>query len=270
MSTTPQTIAFFGATGGCACSALAHALLAGHHCTALVRTPTKLVEMLTSQHSIPSSTLDSLLTITQGDSKDPAAVSLALVSPTHKDRLVDHIVSGLGGEPRFQLNPLRPLTLTDPTICADSMHALWSALGVLRRQDIERTADGRKPLLTCVSSTGVSRRQRDVPLSMLWFYKWFLPIMHADKRKMEEMAVAAQGEEVRDFVVVRPSHLEDYEARGLEKVRVGWEWGEEGKGEGQGPAIGFTVGRRDVGEWIFRRVVKEEGAWEGKCVSLTY
>jgi hypothetical protein len=52
-------------------------------------------------------------------------------------------------------------------------------------------------------------------------------------------------------------------------------WGEEvdakGREEEAGPAVGWSIGRRDLGKWIFEKVVRDGGGgWEGKCVSLCY
>jgi hypothetical protein len=63
-------------------------------------------------------------------------------------------------------------------------------------------------------------------------------------------------------------------------VWVGGEWlvRDEGEGEGGekmrkrdeevGPVLGWSVGRRDVGGFVWR--VVREGGWEGKGVSVAY
>lgn len=230
--------------------------------------------MLESQHSITASQLENL-TIIEGDATDSLAVAKALISPVNKECLVDHIISGIGGAPKMQWSLWAPITLTDPKICESSTRAVISALSTLSSRGIDRTANGKKPFITVISSTGVSRKQRDVALLMIPLYRWGLSVMHADKRVMEGLVMGARKEEFGGAVVVRPSHLEDLEVRGAEGVRVGWEWFEgsmemEGKQE-KGPAIGYWVGRKDVGEWIFREVVEKGGEeWDGKGVSLVY
>ena len=53
----------------------------------------------------------------------------------------------------------------------------------------------------------------------------------------------------------------DGEGVGVANVRAGRE---------SAPAIGYTVTRADVGEWIYKNVVKGEGkGWEDEMVSLT-
>lgn len=87
--------------------------------------------------------------------------------------------------------------------------------------------------------------------------------------------MADAGQHVRDFVIVRPTLLTDAEPKGVQGVKVGWEWGaagEENVKDGvpePGPMLGYSIGRKDVGEWMLRKVVVE-GGWEGRCVSLTY
>ncbi|KAL5424659.1 hypothetical protein PMIN04_003043 [Paraphaeosphaeria minitans] len=263
-----QTIAFFGATGGCAGSSLACALRSGYHCTALARIPSNLVTSLTTDHAILASAIEANLTIIQGDAKNSSDVSRALVSPTNSSHVVDIIYSSIGAYPNFQLSLTTPFVLSDPTLCTSGMRAIFSALSTLGMP----TSSGRKPLLIALSSTGVKGRARDIPLLYYPLYKLLAAQPHADKRGMEEVVLSDRGEHIRDFVIVRPTALVDG-LKGVEKVRSGWEWGvqgEKGRVEKEvGPAIGWTVGRTDVGAWIFKNVV-ESGGWEGRCVSLTY
>lgn len=91
---------------------------------------------------------------------------------------------------------------------------------------------------------------------------------------MEELVVEDAGKHTRDFVIVRPTLLTDGAPLGVGAVKVGWEWGNRtsvGKKntEGEGPMLGYTIARKDVGEWVFEKVLRE-GGWEGKAVSLTY
>ncbi|OAG06180.1 uncharacterized protein CC84DRAFT_1164509 [Paraphaeosphaeria sporulosa] len=268
MMASKQTIAFFGATGGCAGSSLACALRSGYHCTALARTPSKLVKCLTIDHDIPASVIETNLTIIQGDAKTASDVAQALISPTNSSHVVDIIYSSIGAYPNFKLSLTTPFVLPDPTLCTSGMRAVFSALSTLGMP----TSSGRKPLLIALSSTGVNGKARDIPLLYYPLYKLLAAQPHADKRGMEEVVLGDKGEHMRDFVIVRPTALVDG-AKGVEKVRSGWEWGiqdEKRRVEKEaGPAIGWTVGRTDVGAWIFKNVV-EAGGWEGRCVSLTY
>lgn len=76
--------------------------------------------------------------------------------------------------------------------------------------------------------------------------------------------------------IVRPAILTNGPELGTEKVRVGWEWGvkteaKEEREKALGPAVGWSISRKDVGVWVYKNLVAEEGKrWEGKCVSLVY
>ena len=78
---------------------------------------------------------------------------------------------------------------------------------------------------------------------------------------------------ISGFVIARATLLMDGEARGLEKVRVGWETHPDAvnakEAGAPGPAIGYTIRRADVGLWIFEEVVKNGENWKNKCVTLT-
>ncbi|KAF2193105.1 hypothetical protein K469DRAFT_551686 [Zopfia rhizophila CBS 207.26] len=268
MSTTKQTIAFFGATGGCASASLAAALRDGHTCTALARTPDKLRNLLTTAHSIPPSTLDALLTIHAGDIKKSSDIQKVLVPSANSGVLVDTILFAVGGTPALQTSIIKPITLTDPHICEAGMSAVLAAISELEKRGVSATKDGRKPLMVVISTTGVSSKKRDVPLLLYPLYHWMLQVPHADKKKMEELIFNDNGAHIQDFVVVRPTLLTDGEPQGISKVRTGWEWGVKKEAE-LGPTLGWSVGRRDVGEWIFRECIVK-GGWEGKCATLTY
>lgn len=260
MSTRKKTIACFGATGGCVGAALVCALKEGHYCTArtyvpaywqqlwflipvaVVRTPEKLRNYLANGHDIPPSAIDERLTIFQGDVKDPAAVSKALISPLNKEALVDVILSGVGAYPTFQWSLRRPLPLTDPTICETAIRTIFAALSDLSSAAKLQSTNGKpveKPLLIPISTAGCGRR-RGIPLSIYLPYHYLLGSPLADKLRMEEVVLKDKGAHVRDFVIMRPPFLTDGEARGDSVLRVGWEWG------------------------------AERGGWEGKCVYLTY
>jgi hypothetical protein len=266
MSTTTSpkpTIAFFGATGGCAHACLVHTLQAGHTVSALARTPSKLTAQLLAD-GVPQETLDAHLVITQGDSKDVAAVKKTLC-PLEDGAVVSKIISGIGGTVKVGLNPLRPFPLTDPTICEQSALTLVQAL-----RDLQAAYKGSaKPLVAVVSTTGIARagKPRDVPVAFLLLYHWLLAKVHVDKKGLEKVILENAGEEgvFRSFVGVRASLLTGGTTakggKGLERVRAGTE---------DRPAVGYTISRADVGEWIFENVVRKEGeGWLGEFVAIT-
>ncbi|ORY08783.1 hypothetical protein BCR34DRAFT_616207 [Clohesyomyces aquaticus] len=272
MSASKQTIAFFGATGGCAGTALAAALRDGYTCTALVRTPEKLRNILTNEHGISSVTLENLLTIHSGNVRDTSAVQKALVSPANPSILVDTIVFGVGAAAKMKASLTQPFTIDDPNVCEFGTRTVLESLSSLAKSGVSVTKDDRKPLYITVSTTGISDKKRDVPAALYPLYHWTLKVPHEDKKKMEHMIMTDNGANIRDFVIVRPTLLASEPVRGPTKVRAGWEWGVEARVEGEkepGPQMGYQIGRTDVGEWIFREAIAK-GGWEGKAVSLTY
>lgn len=263
MSTT-KTIAFFGATGGCTLAALTRTLQSQspqYDVNALARTPQKLTDLLT-QRGIPQATLESRLTIIQGDAKDASAVTKALTAST--GRLVDTIVSGVGGTPAFRFH-LFPFTLTDPNICADVTRTILDSVADLQK----RQGSMERPHFIYISTTGISRRARDVPILFVPLYHWLLAVPHADKRIMESLM--AEKQDVVEPTAVRPSFLLDGEAAGLEQVREGWENLPNIEGNAPGPAIGYTIARETVGKWIWERLLTDyaKGTWGGRMVSIT-
>lgn len=273
MSYPTQTLAFFGATGGVANTTLALALKAGYHSTALARTPQKLIDMLRTVHEVPLDKIKTHLTIHTGDIKDISAVETALKNPLDATKLVDTIVFGIGGYPVLQWSFFQPITLNDVHICSDATATIFAALEQLDGQGVSTSSSGHKPLFASISTTGISDKRRDVPLLLYPVYIYALHVPHLDKKKAELLLVNDGGRHIRDCVVVRPTLLTDANAAGVDKLRIGWEW----KGEARekesvreaGPQVGWTVGRKDVGGFVFEKVI-EQGGWEGRCVSLTY
>ncbi|KAH6629654.1 hypothetical protein C7974DRAFT_472395 [Boeremia exigua] len=268
----PQVLAFFGATGGVCATTLALALHAGHTCTALARTPQKLTDLLRTAHAVPAAALESLLTIHAGDVKDPAACAAALVSPLNPAALVDTIVFGVGAAPVLSWIPPF-IGMTDATVCETGTAAIFSALDDLAARGIATAPAGSKPLFISISTTGLSTKTRDVPLLLYPLYKLALHTPHLDKSRAETLLTRDAGVHIRDCVVVRPTLLTDAPRKGIQGVRAGWEWTgperERGGVREAGPQLGWSIGRKDVGGWVFERVV-QEGGWEGRCVSLTY
>jgi hypothetical protein len=290
MSSAKPALAFFGATGGCTGATLAHALNNGHHCTAcestsalcaakkivtdlpgvkVARTPDKLRTFLAEQHNVDTALTESNLTIVQGDAKDPVAVAQALVSPINSALLVDTIVSGLGGYPTFHWSIMQPFPLADPTICENAMRTIFTAI-----ENLLASPQGsvrQKPRIVIITTAAASKK-RGVPLSIYLPYLYLLSSPLKDKIRLEEAVFDDRGQHVRDFVVIRPPFLLDVAERGLKAIKVGWVWGvESGQNREKelGQHIGWYIGKKDLGRWVFEKVIRE-GGWEGRCVNLTY
>ncbi|KAI4149300.1 MAG: hypothetical protein L6R39_002538 [Caloplaca ligustica] len=255
------TVAFFGGTGGCLLAALSRALEFGYKTRALARTPSKLQDML-KERGLSQALLDERLVVVQGNSKDPEAIEKVLVED---GRVVNQIVFGIGGAPKFTPNPLRP-TLDDPTVCQDSIQSIRT---VLRRIKSSGQAN-QMPLLIALSTTGITD-SRDIPILMVPLYHWMLAIPHADKKALEDRIMEARGEgTIRDYVIVRPSLFVDGRANGKAEIRVGWEGKAPGQ-PGEGAVIGYKITREDVGFFVFENVVaKDGGDFVGKKVSITH
>ncbi|KAK9312234.1 hypothetical protein V1522DRAFT_357268 [Lipomyces starkeyi] len=259
------TIAFFGSTGGCANACLVHCLLAGYDVSALVRTASKLTSQLLAQ-GLTQETLDQHLTIIQGDATNVEDVKRTVVSD---GSLVSFIISGLGGKAVLQKSLRRPVTLDNPDICASSTATLLNALREVFAENPLTAAI--KPLLAYVSTTGISNGPQDVPFWFRFLYRVLVAVPAVDKRKMERalklhMAQPDASQHFfRGIVGVRASMLTggiDYKkGKGWRTLRVGME---------EKPAIGYTIPRSDVGQWIFEEVVKKNGGeWVGKIATLT-
>ena len=162
----PHTIAFIGASGGCGLAALQRAVAAGHTCVALCRKPAKMDAHFPSR---PPN-----LVVLAGNAHDADAVAACLVRPDDGSRLVDAVHVSVGG----QLD-LKTRTLDDPDVCKKATECVLSALATLRDQHRsqgegqgeDQAQAPHRPLLTVISTTGVSRFGRDVPLAMLPMYK---------------------------------------------------------------------------------------------------
>ena len=259
MSDTKPTILFLGATGGCTLTVLTHSLKAGYPCIALVRTPSKLTSLLTAQ-GISEATLSSHLTIHTGNALDVEAVKAALLVQTGPStRLPDTIISGLGAAPKLQFSLFQPITLDDPHVCATAARTLVSALTELYAA--QPSLSSSKPLLSFISTTGISRGAEDVPFWMRFLYHVILHVPHVDKKGMEDAFRDARPSPFRAVVGVRPTLLTDGAELGVQKIRAGTE---------ASPAVGYTISRKDVGRWIFGNVVEGKGqGCEGEMVSLT-
>ncbi|KAI9689649.1 MAG: hypothetical protein M1820_010119 [Bogoriella megaspora] len=263
------TVAFFGATGGCSGTALAHTLKAGYIVHALARTPAKLTSLLHDKHGVLTSSLDTHLTIVQGSVSDSQAVRETL---SINGSIADIIIFGIGAYPKFNWSLVTPLSMDNPHICASAMRAVVDAAS-------DVASGEKRPFTLAVSTTGISRKRRDLPLMMSLLYHWFLSIPHADKLEMEDILrdafTKSPGQGKRPFstaIVVRPSLLTDGPAKGRDAVNVGWEGFASNEQNDKGPAIGYTISRADVGAWIFEQVIHNDkrAEWGGKAVTLTY
>ncbi len=163
----------------------------------------------------------------------------------------------------------------------------------------ENKAGMKKPVIVAISTTGLATaKTRDLPVLMIPLYHWLLKIPHDDKQAMEEVLIDQQTKKkkeevpIRGSVILRPSLLTDGEKLGVEKVRVGWERSissstaqsrdQKGGGKmelGRGmeddgkPAVGNTIPRADVGNWIYQSIIHSSTTlrdqWVGKAVTLT-
>ncbi|ORY73642.1 hypothetical protein BCR35DRAFT_314946 [Leucosporidium creatinivorum] len=245
MSYTQAPVAFFGATGGCALACLVRTLNAGIDSRALVRTPQKLLDLLAAR-GVSSAKIEKHLVLLQGNALDVEAVKQVFTVE------VSLVIFGIGGAPAFSPNPLRLfLTLDQPEICGKAMTTVLAALS---------TTPCRPPI-ACISTTGLRSPARDVPLLLVPLYHWLLAIPHKDKQRMEDVLL----ESGREWVIVKPSLLQDGEGKG-KVTRVGWE------GEGGKPAVGTFINRKSVGEWLFEEVVQvqKREQWVGRKVTLTW
>ena len=266
MTTSTQFIAFLGATGGCTNACLVHTLNAGFRATALARTPSKLTDMLLAQ-GLAQSTIDSQLTIVKGDISDISAIMSVLTNNSTTFQVASQIISGIGGTPQMQMSLRRPVTIDNPEICATATKNIIQALQKI--YEAQPSTAQHKPSITVISTTGVSDIKEDVPFGFQTLYHVVLADPHKDKKEMERLVTenTGNGEAFSGTVIVRPSLL-----MGDQSVKGGQGWETLKVGREEEPAVGFTVHRADVGEWIFEKVVKagDRGAsFFGQRVTLT-
>lgn len=251
------TYAFFGATGDCVGYCLAHTLKAGNDCIALARTPKKLTDSMQAK-GVDTAVVEAHLTIIEGNAKDVEAVKKALQL---NGRIVDYIVVGVGGQMQMQWSLMQPTTLSDPTICQDVMKTIIEALKQLKPTN--------KPTLLNISTTGIwpKGKPRDIPIPYIPFYRWFLHSPHVDKQVLEDnlrehIQLPKDQQVIKGYVHIKPSLLVGEGRSGLDKIRFGVD---------EAPALGYTITREDVGEWMFESLIKSElrPEWINKSVSIT-
>ncbi|KAJ5836766.1 hypothetical protein N7447_002792 [Penicillium robsamsonii] len=290
------TIAFFGATGGCTNACLAHTLLNGYKARALARTPSKLTTLLLSQHGITEEILSRQLEIIEGDATDVESVTKTLITNSDNTSngactLVTSIVSGIGSSDaptisftketkcantQMRVPALPHIELSNPHITEETTSTLLAALAQISSERFASLEAYRAvaPEVTVISTTGHLPGNKDVPFWLRPLYSVLLAIPLADKLQMEKLLdkdveLGHAGVLAAGVVVVRPSlltgdHLvpvcEGDKGAGLEKVRAGTE---------RDPAVGYTISRALVGEWIFEEIIKGGGKWVGEKVTIT-
>ncbi|KAK2855581.1 hypothetical protein FQN49_005045 [Arthroderma sp. PD_2] len=262
-------VAFIGSTGGCANSCLAHTLKGGYNVVALARTPSKLTDQLKVQ-GIEQNVIDGQLTIVQGDVNDIEAVKRTVAPASNNGNLVPTIISGIGSSPKLQASIWQPVTLNDPNTCEKATNNIISVVREVQSAAEKAGQPKTQPFFTVVSTTGISKTE-DVPLAFRAMYHYFLAVPHKDKLKMEESLFDSVADPVvsarafRGVMAVRPSLLTgDYNiatGKGWKTLRVGTD---------AKPAMGYTIQRADVGEWIYHEVVANRGEnYTNQKVSLT-
>ncbi|KAH9886177.1 hypothetical protein F4778DRAFT_486056 [Xylariomycetidae sp. FL2044] len=236
-SFTTRTVTFIGASVGCGHHALRHALDAGLTCVALCRTPAKLTDKL------PTSRYPNLHVVA-GNAHDVEAVAQCLTDPNDATRLVDTVISSIGGRP-----VLSKMTIDDPHVCEKGMDTLVAALERVRARGAIAVAGHHHPKIVGLSSTGISQTGRDLPLLMLPLYK-LMGVPHRDKRLMEEKLMAS-GE---TFCVLRMSLLVD-DGETDAPIRVSIEDPARNVVEKK-REIGYTISREEAGRWIFANLLQ--------------
>jgi hypothetical protein len=205
--------------------------------------------------NVASDRIASNLTIVQGDITDIAAVRRTL--ERINGGCADVIMSGIGPSPEF--SNFLSMIVGGMTLCGDAAETILAALDQIKPVD--------PPIFIAISTTGTSKISRDVPLAFLPMYHLALKVPHTDKRKMEDVIrTAGEGGQVKP-VIIRPSLLTSGMSMGLENVREGWETENESH-----PAIGYTIARKDVGLWIFEKLITAPDRADrvGKAWSLTH
>ncbi|KAG0201172.1 hypothetical protein BGX33_010489 [Mortierella sp. NVP41] len=151
---------------------------AGLYASVLARTPSKLVKMLLAQEGITQAMIDAQLTIIQGEVADVSAVKRVLLVPTRKQdtstageeeaeeevEVVSQIISRIGGVAQLH----------------------WSLTQSVTIEGLEVYV-GIRPLITVISSTGISDGPEDVPLGLRYLYHVVLAAPHKDKKEMERI-----------------------------------------------------------------------------------
>ncbi|KAF9103853.1 hypothetical protein BGX29_002847, partial [Mortierella sp. GBA35] len=127
-----------------------------------------------------------------------------------------------------------------------------------------------KPSITVISTTGVSDVKEDVPFGFRFFYHVVLADPHKDKKVMERLLIENSSTTTTPgvftgAVMIRPSLL-----TGDQNVKGGKGWDKLKVGVEEKPAVGYTVHRADVGQWVFEQIIKTGGEGHlGQKITLT-
>lgn len=138
------------------------------------------------------------------------------------------------------------------------MVAVLDALRALRKS----TPEYKAPYLSCISTTGLEAGMKDVPMLLKPLYGYLLHEAHLDKAAMERTVEGGEEGLLSGWTVLRPTLLVEGEKG---NVKYGW----SGSKEKPIPK-GYSIGKGDVGRWIFDHLVKAESKDElkGKKVVL--
>jgi NAD(P)H-binding len=292
-SSTKPSVAIFGATGGTGLSTLRQCLASSLAVNVLVRQPSRLLSLLSFTSAPPN------LTMVTGSVRDASAVKSTLRNPDGS--LVDIVISLIGFAPNPSAKGLSfdLFQGADRSICRDGTQLIVECIAELKAEAGAATSStsaalptGAGPVLVVLSTTGISHVGRDIPLLVVPLYHMLLSPPHKDKRAMEDYLRSlssttspSSSASAQKWVIIRPSLLRG-DGKGepsKKKVRVGIE--QNGKFESK--AIGYSITREDVANWIYRNIIVTEGdgatgsgsggakgkggdEWVGKCVTLTY
>lgn len=175
-------------------------------------------------------------------------------------QMVDVVVSGVGFKGSMTYFP-PSMKIDNKHICEETVTAVFAAL-----RNIPASA-GPKPLFTTISTTGISKHGRDVPVACLPFYG-MLSTPHKDKSIAEDLVVeeGSRRDEKRaisSYLIVRPSLLTNGVYTSMNKIKVGGD---------REPAIGYTISRNDVGMFIYNTAIKgfQGSASASRIMSITY
>jgi len=139
---------------------------------------------------------------------------------------------------------------SDPTLCADTMKTLLTA--------VEKLPAAQRPRrLVVISTTGIEEKWNDVPLLFRPMYYYLLEVPHEDKRVMEKMIRERSVDVFPEVITLRPSLLTDG-SRTEGNVRSGVD------------VVGYTISREDTGVVTFNLCEKEGDEFVNKTVCASY
>ena len=214
----------FGPTGGTGLALCRLAVQRGHAVTAFARTPDKL-----------PAELKSTLTVVQGNSNDAAAVTAALAGS------YDAVLIALGSA---------GLMRRDTNVSVGTQNILAGIAAVGPRATPTR-------VIVC-SSMGASESGPWIPS----FIRWMLKHALADK-DVQEAAVRAAPTAAIDFVIVRPTGLNDKAGRGTDALAA----------VASGPTPTSSISRTDVAAYMLDAAGDSESTratWLGKAVGISW